>query len=350
MDFSFDDPFMNLAMEESILRGKVEGESPDTVRLWQHPPVVSIGCFLDPQDEVNADACKKQGVTVIRRMSPGGALYIDEGSVQYSLIFDDRSLPLPPRIEDSYSLLSKGVMVALESMGVNAEFRPINDLTVGGKKISGASQSRMYRGIIHHGTISVNTNLEILERVLKPSEIKLKAQGFPSLKERITTLSREVGRDVSIALFKRKLVEGFERTLNVSLTMGVPSPWEIKTAEELYEEKYRKFEWVFSEVKPCLDVFSTYKAAKGLIRVSLSYREDRIEDLKISGGFILHPENALGELEQGLRGEVLDEQSLRERILDLFATKGIQTAGVSAEDFARAIMSAYLEPRAPFAQ
>jgi len=52
LDYSFDDPFMNLAMEESILRGKVEGENPDTLRLWQHPPVVSIGCFLNPEDEV----------------------------------------------------------------------------------------------------------------------------------------------------------------------------------------------------------------------------------------------------------------------------------------------------------
>jgi lipoate-protein ligase A len=343
LDYSFDDPFMNLALEESILRGKVEGQSLDTLRLWQHPRVISIGCFLNPEDEVNVGACKQLGLRIIRRLSPGGALYIDEGSIQYSLTFDNQSLLLPERIEDSYSVLSGGVIEALNSMGVKARFQPINDLVVGGKKISGASQSRMYNGILHHGTISVNTKLDILEQVLKPSELKLKAQGFPNLKERITTLSREIGRDVSMEVFKRKLVEGFERTLNLDFEVAAPSPWEIKTAKELYEEKYRKFEWIFSETKPRLDVFSSYKAAKGLIRVSLSLSGDRIEDLKISGGFILHPENAVQELEQGLRGEVLDEEALRERILRLFAVKGIQTVGVSAEDFARAIMLAYLE-------
>ena len=350
LDYSFDDPFMNLAMEESILRGKVEGESPDTLRLWQHPRVISIGCFLNPEDEVNGDACKQLGVTVIRRLSPGGALYIDEGSIQYSLTFDSQSLLLPECIEDSYSLLSRGAMEALNSMGVKAQFQPINDLVVGGKKISGASQSRMYNGILHHGTISVNTKLDILEQVLKPSELKLKAQGFPNLKERITTLSRETGRDVPIDAFKQDLVKGFEKTLNIKFTVGVPSPWEIKTAKELYEEKYKKFEWIFSEMKPRLDVFSSYKAAKGLIKVSLSFSRDRIEDLKISGGFILHPENAVQELEQGLRGEALDEESLRERILNLFAVKGIRAAGVSAEDFAKAIMLAYLDSRPPFVQ
>ena len=342
LDYSFDDPFMNLAMEESILRGKVEGESPDTLRLWQHPRVISIGCFLNPEDEVNADACKQLGVTIIRRLSPGGALYIDEGSVQYSLTFDRQSLLLPESIEDSYSFLSRGAMEALNSMEVKAEFQPINDLVVGGKKISGASQSRMYHAILHHGTISVNTRLDILEQVLKPSELKLKAQGFPNLKKRITTLSRETGRDVPIDAFKQELVKGFERTLNTNFIVGVPSPWEIKTAKELYEEKYKKFKWIFSETKPRLDVFSSYKAAKGLIRVSLSFCGDRIEDLKISGGIILHPENAVQELEQGLRGEVLDEEALRQRILRLFAVKGIESVGVSAEDFARAIMLAYL--------
>lgn len=350
LDYSFDDPFMNLAMEESILRGKVEGESPDTLRLWQHPRVISIGCFLNPEDEVNGDACKQLGVTVIRRLSPGGALYIDAGSIQYSLTFHTQSLLLPERIEDSYSLLSRGVIEALNFMGVKVEFQPINDLVVGGKKISGASQSRMYNGILHHGTISVNTKLDILEQVLKPSELKLRAQGFPNLKERITTVSRETGRNVSMEVFKRKLVEGFERTLNLDFEMAAPSPWEIKTAKDLYEEKYKKFEWIFSEMKPRLDVFSSYKAAKGLISVSLSFRGGRIEDLKISGGFILHPENAVQELEQGLRGEVLDEDSLRERILNLFAVKGIQPVGVSAEDFARAIMLAYLDSSPPFVQ
>ncbi len=342
LDYSFSDPFMNLAMEESILRGRVEQESPDTLRLWQHPRVVSVGCFLNPEDEVNVGACKQLGITVIRRLSPGGALYIDEGSIQYSLTFDRQSLLLPERIEDSYSVLSRAVVEALKSMGVEAQFQPINDLVVGGKKISGASQSRMYHAILHHGTISVNTRLNILAEVLKPSELKLKAQGFPNLKGRITTLSCETGRDVPIDVFKQELARGFKRILNIHFTAGVPSPWEMKTAKELCEEKYKKLEWIFPEAKQCLSVFSSYKATKGIIEVSLSFRGDRIEDLKISGGFILHPEDAVQVLEEGLRGEILDEEALRKRVIGLFAMKGIESAGASAEDFARAIMLAYL--------
>jgi lipoate-protein ligase A len=341
LDYSFKNPFMNLALEESILRNKVEKGSPDTLRLWQHPRVVSIGCFLNAEDEVNIDACKQFGVIVIRRLSSGGALYIDEGSIQFSLTFDKESLLLPEGIEDSYGHLSEGAMEALNSMGVKAKFQPINDLVVGSRKISGASQSRMYHGILHHGTISVNTKLDILEQVLNPSQLKLKAQGLPNLRDRITTVSRERGGDVSIDVFKQELVKGFEKTLNINFSIGVPSPWEIKTARKLCEEKYKNFEWIFSETKPRSNVISSYKAAKGLIRISLFFSGNHIEDLKISGSFILHPDTAVRELEHHLQGEILDEGLLRESIRKLFAAKGVQTVGVSAEDFAKAIMSAY---------
>jgi lipoate---protein ligase len=200
----------------------------------------------------------------------------------------------------------------------------------------------MYEAILHHGTVSVNTRLDILEEVLKPSELKLKAQGFPTLKERITTLSLETGKDVLISAFKDQLVKGFERTLHISLTPELPNAFELQTASELFEEKYKKLEWAFPGTTPRFEVLSSYKAPKGVIHVSLSFSGGRIEDLKITGSFILHPENAVQELEQGLRGEVLDEEALQNKIQQLFAVKGIQTVGVSAEDFARAIMLALL--------
>jgi lipoate-protein ligase A len=341
LDYSSDDPFMNLAMEESILRGRVEGESPDTLRLWQHPRVVSLGCFQNPEEEVDIEACRELGVIVIRRLSPGGALYIDEGSIQYSLTFDQNALCLSGPVEESYGVLSSGVIEALNSMGVKAEFQPLNDLAVGGRKISGASQSRMYHAILHHGTISINTRLPILEQVLKPSEVKLKGKGFGNLKERITTASSEIGRNVLMNDFKAELIKGFKRTLGIQFTAGVPSPWEIDMASDLCVKKYRSLEWIYEETKPSLEVYSSYKARKGVIKISLSSSGDRIENLKISGDFILHPENAPKVLEQELRGETLKQENLQYKIAKLFAVRGIVTVGVSAEDFAKAIMLAY---------
>lgn len=341
LDYSFSDPMMNLAFEESLLRGRMEGESPDTLRLWQHTPVVSVGCYQNPKEEVNLDVCKQLGIKIIKRLSPGGALYIDEGSLQYSLVFDRDSIYLPEKIEDSYPILSSGVIEALSSFGVQAEFQPINDIVVNRKKISGASQSRMYKAILHHGTISINTRLNILEQVLKPSELKLKAQGFRNLRERITTLCQEIGKDISIGIFKEELIKGFKTRLNLDFELGSPSSWEINLAESLYHGKYKKLEWIYSETKN-LDIISNYRIAKGVIKISLSIDDERIDDINISGDFIIHPDNAIQELEKNLKGEILIEENLLKRIKEIFATKGIQIIGAQAEDFTKAIMLAYL--------
>lgn len=341
LDYSFSDPIMNLAFEESLLRGIVERKSPATLRLWQHTPVVSVGCFQNPKEEVNLEKCKLYGIKIIKRLSPGGALYIDKGSLQYSLVFNTESLTLQEKVEDSYSILSSGVIEALASMGVKSEFKPINDIVVNRRKISGASQSRMYDAILHHGTISINTRIDILEQVLKPSEIKLIAQGFRTLRERVTTLSQEIGKDISIEEFKEELVKGFKKTLNLNFEKGSPNEWEKRMAEILYDEKYKRLEWIYSEEKN-LDIISNYRIAKGVIKISLSLYNDRIKDIKISGDFIIHPDNAIHELEQGLKGEILVEESLLRRIKEIFALKRIQTIGAQAEDFAKAIILAYL--------
>jgi lipoate-protein ligase A len=81
LDYSFDDPFMNLALEESILRGKVEGQSLDTLRLWQHPRVISIGCFLNPEDEVNVGACKQLGLRIASLLTISPCFFLNASKI-----------------------------------------------------------------------------------------------------------------------------------------------------------------------------------------------------------------------------------------------------------------------------
>jgi lipoate-protein ligase A len=333
---------MNLAFEETLLRGRVEGESPDTLRLWQHPPVVSVGCYQNPKEEVDLEKCKQYGIKIIKRLSPGGSLYIDEGSLQYSLALDRNSISLPEKIEDSYSIFSNGVIETLSFFGIHAEFKPINDIVVNRRKISGASQSRMYNGILHHGTISINTRLDILEQVLKPSEIKLRAQGFQKLRDRVTTLNQEIGKIIPINIFKEELIKSFQKTLNTNFEKCSPTTWEMKMAERLYNEKYKRLEWIYSETEKNFDILSNYRIAKGVIKISLSIDDDRIKDLNISGDFIIHPEQAISKLEENLKGEFLIEENLIKRIKETFSTYGIQALGANEEDFAKAIMLAYL--------
>ncbi|MHA1833561.1 MAG: lipoate--protein ligase family protein, partial [Candidatus Baldrarchaeia archaeon] len=181
-------PYLNLAIEEAILRGVLEKKSPYTFRLWQHRPVITLGCFQDPREEVNLDLCDKLGVLVARRMCGGGAMYLDQGNLIYSVFLDDNFPEIPASPQESYKFFSEGIIEGLKALGVKAKFRPINDVVVGNRKISGASQHHLYNAFVHHGALNVDPNLEVLEKVLKVSKTKLKEKGFSSIKESLTTL------------------------------------------------------------------------------------------------------------------------------------------------------------------
>jgi len=340
LDYSSPDPCMNLAVEEAILRGRLEGGSPNTLRLWQHPPVVSVGCLQDPKVEVDIELCKRLGIAVIRRVSAGGAMYIDEGSLQCSLVSDDKLSPILQDINESYRFFSNGVIDGLRLLGVNAEFRPVNDVTVNNRKISGSAQHRLYNIIIHHSTISVDVDLQILEKVLKVPESKLRSKGFSSIRASVTSIRDELGKDIPIDSVKKALVHGFEKTLGVKFKKGRLTYWEMKLARELYEKKYSTSQWIYDITKPPLQVSSIYRASKGVIRVSMSFHGQTIEKIHISGDFFIHPENAVKELEQSLKGGVLSKEWLEKRIREFFAVKNIKALGVTPEDFARAILTA----------
>jgi len=120
----------------------------------------------------------------------------------------------------------------------------------------------MYNGILHHGTISVNTKLDILEQVLKPSELKLKAQGFPNLKERITTLSRETGSGVPIDAFKQKLIKGFERILKTNFTVGARARGKSKWQRNFTKRNTRSLNGFMQTENPVQRFFQVTRQPK----------------------------------------------------------------------------------------
>jgi lipoate-protein ligase A len=333
-------PHLNLAIEEAILRGVLEKRSPYTFRLWQHTPVVTVGCFQDPREELNLDLSDKFGVLVARRMCGGGAMYLDQGSLIYSIFLDDNFPNIPDSLQESYRFFSEGVIEGLKDLGVEAHFRPINDIVVNSKKISGASQHRLYSAFVHHGAININPNLDVLEKVLKVSKIKLREKGYTSIRDSLRTLETELGRKVSVSTVKIALIRAFEEKLKVKFKKGRLTDWELNMAKMLYKKKYKTSEWIFGRTKPSLEFSSIYKAAKGVIKVSLSVKGITISDIYISGDFLLEPEGSLRLLEESLRGCIASEECISETISNFFKVKRIKALGVTVEDFVKAILQA----------
>jgi len=239
-----DNPFMNLAVEEAIPRMVGEGKSPSTVRFWHNSNTIVIGCFQSAKLEVNMDACKETGTEIVRRFTGGGAVYHDSGNLNYAISLRKGHRLVPNQnLQSVFQRLSEGAVEGLRKLGVEAEFQPVNDIQVDGKKVSGAAGSIRWNSIFHHGCILVGSDLSILGKVLNVPRVKLEGKHVASVQKRVTTVRDELGRDVSTREVRDAIVGGIESCYGVRVESGVLMKEEVGLAEELYQTKYSRLEW-----------------------------------------------------------------------------------------------------------
>ncbi len=230
--------FWNMGFDESLLTHL--DEIGPTLRLYAwDPPAVSIGYFQSMEEEVNVEAAKERGVDLVRRITGGGAVYH-----KYELTY---SIVLPPfkgRILDSYHVLDMAIIKALQKLGLNAEHHGINDVIVNGKKISGNAQTRKYGGLLQHGTLLIDVNVDEMFEILRVPEEKLKDKAIDNVKHRVTSLKNE-GVDVEFEELQKLMAEGFKEALNAELYEEEIPQKIYDYAHSLEVNKYETHEWNF---------------------------------------------------------------------------------------------------------
>lgn len=237
------DAFTNMAIDEAILRSRAKKKVPNTLRLYEwFPPAISIGYFQSIDAELDFEKCKEYGIDVIRRLTGGGAVF-HEHEITYSVCTDLETLPA--NINESYKILCKGIILGLKLLDINAEFKPINDILVNGRKISGNAQTRRFGGILQHGTILCDVNVEKMFSLLKIPSEKIRDKKIKEVKQRVTSIKNEVGRNADYEEVKNALAKGFSISLNILLEEGELTKEELELAEKLKNEKYSKKEWNF---------------------------------------------------------------------------------------------------------
>ncbi len=237
-------PEVQMAVDEAILRARMKGKVPDTVRLYAFSPSsVTIGRFQSVLHDVNIEEARKLGIPVVRRITGGGSVFHDEfGEITYSVIIGQDFHPSLGSIESSYRYLAGPLLDALKELGLNAGFSGLNDISVNGKKISGSAQTRRKGIILQHGTFMYATRVEVLGRVLRASKEKLRDKKVSSIWGRVTTLKEE-----GIKLSRWKAYELLKEKFDVAfgLEEGELTEEELELAEKLIEERYGNPEWNF---------------------------------------------------------------------------------------------------------
>ncbi len=202
--FQYHNAAVNMAIDEAVAEAISFNEASPTVRIYGwRPSAISIGRFQSAEDEVELEECRRRDIDLVRRRTGGGAVYHDEeGEITYSVICPERLVSKD--INASYRDICHLIVNALAAIGIEAEFKPINDILVEGRKISGSAQTRRQGVFTMHGTVLFDVDPETMFSVLKVGRTKVSDKDLVSFQDRVTSV-----RDVSEATLEELLLAMF---------------------------------------------------------------------------------------------------------------------------------------------
>ncbi len=231
------DPVVQMALDQVLSDEVGSGRRKPTLRIWEwEKPAVVIGSFQSVKNEVDLENAQKYGFDIVRRISGGGAMFMEAGSVITYSIYAPQELVQGMSFADSYAFLDEWVIVALKSLGIAATYQPLNDITSPTGKIGGAAQKRLGNGaVLHHVTMSYDMDGDKMVQVLRIGREKMSDKGTKSANKRVDPLRSQTG--LSRAEIIDKMVGTFRGLYGLTES-------EITPAELAAAEKFGTAEWL----------------------------------------------------------------------------------------------------------
>ena len=229
-------PYFNIAAEEFALKHFYQ----DVLMLWQSAPSVIVGKHQNLIAEVDLGYTHKHNIPVIRRISGGGTVYHDLGNLNYTLI---RTEADRERLID-FNRFSAPIVEFLKTMGLKAGFEGKNNLVLKGKKFSGNSAHVFKNRVIHHGTLLFNTNLNELEKVIRPVKASIKDKAVKSVRATVTNILEHIP-DINYNIFSQNLTRFLIDYYSIG-TIYSFSAQDVKSINKLVDYKYLSPDWNYS--------------------------------------------------------------------------------------------------------
>lgn len=270
------DPRWNLALEEYLFT--CADRSQDYFMLWQNDSAVVVGKNQNVAEEVNEAFARAGGITVVRRLSGGGAVYHDLGNLNFTFITDTGRRP-----EIDFLRFCRPVVQTLRSMGVPAEISGRNDLTLQGKKFSGSAQWIQNGRVLHHGTLLFCSDLERAARVLRAGAKKVRSSSIKSVSSRMINISSCLPRPVCLEEFKGELLRrllGCRRPEPLALSQQA-----LDAVAALKERRYDSWEWNYGRSPRYETTKERWFPRCGLLTLDMQVEEGVIRQLQLLGDF-----------------------------------------------------------------
>ena len=340
---------LNIAIGQAIIEAHRLGRVPDTLRFLRFPPTALVGRHQALRQEIDLDYCRANGVGVVRRISGGGAIYLDPGQLGWELAISRRTLGAAS-LADVTRTICEAAAEGISRLGVEARYRPRNDIEVNGRKISGTGGFFDGDTLFFQGTVLVDMDPGAMVSALRVPRAKLEKRELDSASQRVVTLRELLGNATpALSVIQAELVSAFSERMGLRAQDDQITPFERGEADTLYAEEIGTDEFVTSIDEPAAArgvMSGECTCPGGTVRCYLRVEgpvQDRVREALFTGDFFITTPRVIFDLESSLRGVFLDD--LETAVHAFFSSADVDVLSVSADDFVAAARNALANGR-----
>ena len=317
------DVYFNMAFDEYALE-QLPLDEP-LFFLWQNRPAVIIGINQNAYAEVDIDYLHQHDIALARRITGGGAVYHDLGNLNYTIV--GRSSD----IERDYPQYTRHMLHALQALGIQAELSGRNDILVEGRKVSGFAKRVCKNRLMVHGTLMYNVDVDVLTKVLNPSNTKLQSKGIASVRSRVANLCDYLPEIPNIQTFSNRLEEIL--SCNNTDTEYQLSDTDLANIQLLTDKKFATWEWNYGR-SPKATLTHSSRLACGTVEIHLTLTENRISSCRFGGDFLGNLPAT--DLESALIEVIYDTENIEKRLSSFTISDYFD--GVTVEELVKLIL------------
>jgi lipoate-protein ligase A len=342
------DALASQAIYHAIAEAHEPGD-PDTIVLVSpRDPYVCVGYHQAVEREIDQAAAARLGLPITRRMVGGGAVYLDRGQLFVQWILEPGHVPL--ELATRYRAYIEPLVETHRSFGIDAVYRPINDIHVDGRKIGGTGAARIGATEVLVGSFIRTIDTDALAEVLRVDSAKMRDKIATAMRSYVTSMAAELGAAPSEEEIIERYVPIVEAALGRPLVRGELTPREARQLEVVVR-RFADPAWVLDgggrrtlgvRIREGATVYTgRHKAQGGLVRVILVVADGIVVDATVEGDVTVSPMDALARIAEAAINEVADAQTLA-RALETAAAQAIEDApGLDARDIGLAVLDAF---------
>ncbi len=299
---SHTNPYFNLAAEEYFLKESDE----DIFMLWRNEPAIIVGKHQNTLSEINIEYVKEKNISVVRRLTGGGAVFHDLGNLNFTFIQSDKDHTL-----NDFRKYTEPILEVLLNLGIDARFEGRNDLTIDGRKFSGNAEMVWKNRVLHHGTLLFSALMADLSQALKVDPEKFRDKAVKSVRSRVTNISEHLSVPMDVMQFS-ELIQSHIAEMYPDARFYELSDEDHRLIDKLVHEKYGTWDWNFGS-SPEYNFRKLVRTINsGTLEFCMNARNGIILQTHIYGDFFSHADPK--EIEDKLVGIPHQEEAIRKAV------------------------------------